>query len=169
MKIQSPMTPVITPVHRTLLAALFCFGALIAQSAFAQTEPTLAQRPAEKSPAKPTATSSSAPCATVLPTEDTVNSFLFQTFGYDSTITWKIEDIRPSEICGLAEVSVVITTPQGANANRLLVSSDGKHAVTGEVLPFGAKPYRGCPREARETCQWPRQGSGQRARHARRV
>ena len=30
---------------------------------------------------------------------------------------------------------------QGANPNRLLVSSDGKHAITGDVLPFGAKPF----------------------------
>lgn len=138
MTIQFPMTP----VHRGLLAALLCSGALIAQSAFAQAQPTLAQRPTEKPAAKSTASSSSAACTTVLPSEDTVNSFLFQTFGYDPAITWKIEDIRPSEIPGLAEVSIVITTPQGANANRLLVSSDGKHAISGDLLPFGAHPYR---------------------------
>jgi hypothetical protein len=58
----------------------------------------------------------------VLPTEETVNSFLFQMFGYDPTVTWKVADIRPSEVPGLAEVSVVITNPQGSNQNRLLVS-----------------------------------------------
>jgi protein-disulfide isomerase len=67
---------------------------------------------------------------------------LFQTFGYDPAITWKITDIRPSEVPGLAEVSVVITTAQGANSNRLLVSSDGKHAISGDLLPFGAHPYQ---------------------------
>src|SRR5208282_2098363 len=40
-----------------------------------------------------------------------------------------------------AEVSIVITNPQGSNPNRLLVSSDGKRAITGEILPFGAKPF----------------------------
>jgi protein-disulfide isomerase len=114
----------------------------MAQSAIAQTQPTLMQRSAEK----PAAGSSSAACTTALPTEDTVNSFLFQTFGYDPTITWKIADIRPSEMPGLAEVSIVITTPQGANSNRLLVGSDGKHAISGDLLPFGAHPYQ----EARE-------------------
>jgi protein-disulfide isomerase len=126
----------------TLLTALVYGGALIAQSAIAQTQPTLAQRPAEKPAARSVASSSSAACTTVLPTEDTVNSFLFETFGYDPTITWKIADIRPSEMPGLADVSIVITTAQGANSNRLLVSSDGKHAISGDLLPFGAHPYQ---------------------------
>ena len=77
----------------------------------------------------------------VLPSEDTVNSFLFQTFGYDLGISWKIMDIRPSEIEGLAEVDVNVSGPQGTSPNKLLVSSDGKHMVSGEILPFGAKPF----------------------------
>jgi len=136
-----------TSLHCIRLAGLLLCGVLSAPIAFAQasTQPTLSERPPAKSASKPASALSAAP-ATVLPSEDTVNSFLFQTFGYDPTITWKVEDIRPSEIPGLAEVTIVITTPQGATPNRLFVSSDGKHAITGEVLPFGAKPYD----EARE-------------------
>ena len=133
-------------MYSTLLTALVYGGALMAQSAFDQTQPTLMQRPTEKPAGKSAASSFSAACTTALPTEDTVNSFLFQTFGYDPAITWKIADIRPSEMPGLAEVSIVITTAQGANSNRLLVSSDGKHAISGDLLPFGAHPYQ----EARE-------------------
>jgi len=70
-----------------------------------------------------------------------MNSFLFQMFGYDPAITWKIGEIHPSEIEGLAEVMVVISNPQGATPSRLLVSSDGKHVISGEILPFGAKPF----------------------------
>jgi len=76
-----------------------------------------------------------------LPSEETVNSFLFQMLGYDPAITWKVNEIRPSEISGLAEVTFVITNSQGANQNRLLVSADGKHAIQGEILPFGARPF----------------------------
>jgi protein-disulfide isomerase len=76
-----------------------------------------------------------------LPSEDTVNSFMQQTFGYDSTITWKIVSIKPSEAEGLAEVVVVITSPKGQQGTTLYVTPDGKHALTGEILPFGAKPY----------------------------
>jgi protein-disulfide isomerase len=118
-----------TCTHRTLLAALLLSGIAIAQPA-----PTLQTRPA----AKPAAT---AAVATVLPSEDTVNSFLFQMFGYDATITWKVGDIRPSEVPGLAEVTITVNNAQGSNQNRLLISSDGKHAITGDVLPFGAKPF----------------------------
>ncbi len=121
-----------TLMHRTLLAALLFSGIAIAQ-----TQPA---HPA-KAAAKAAATSAAAEGTTVLPTEDTVNSFLFQMFGYDATITWKVNEIRPSEVPGLAEVSIVLTNPQGSNPSRLLVSADGKHALTGEILPFGAKPF----------------------------
>jgi protein-disulfide isomerase len=122
-----------TNMYRTLLGVILLSG----MTAIAQTQPTLQSRPA----AKPAARTSSASDATGLPSEDTVNSFLMQMFGYDPTITWKVNDIRPSEVPGLAEVLIVITNAQGSNPNRLLVSSDGKHAITGDVLPFGAKPF----------------------------
>lgn len=77
-----------------------------------------------------------------LPSEETVNSFLQQTFGYDSTVTWKISAIKPSIAEGLAEVDVVLTNSQGQSATTLYVTPDGKHALTGEILPFGAKPYQ---------------------------
>ena len=119
-------------MHRTLLAALLLSGIGIAQPV-----PTLQTRPA----AKPVTASSANAGTTVLPTEDTVNSFLFQMFGYDPTITWKVIEIRPSEVPGLAAVSIVITNAQGSNPNRLLIGSDGKSAITGDILPFGAKPF----------------------------
>ncbi len=97
--------------------------------------------PATKAAAKPTEAASSTKVATVLPSEDTVNSFLFRMFGYEPTLTWKVVDIRPSEVPGLAEVSVVVTNAQGSSQNRLLVSSDGKHAIAGDIMPFGAKPF----------------------------
>ena len=120
-------------MYRTLLGILLLSGI----TAIAQTQPTLQSRPA----AKAANSASSAGDATGLPSEDTVNSFLMQMFGYDPTITWKVNDIRPSEVPGLAEVLIVISNAQGSNPNRLLVSSDGKHAITGDVLPFGAKPF----------------------------
>lgn len=141
-----------TRIHCTLLAALLLSGIAIAQ-----TKPSLLTRPAAKQPAP------AAEVATVLPTEDTVNSFLFQMFGYDSTITWKVSEIRPSEISGLAEVSVVITNPQGSNLNRLLVSSDGKHAISGDILPFGAKPFEEARAKLESGVNGPAKGSAKAA------
>ncbi len=114
-----------TSIHRTLLAVLLLSGI-----AAAQAKPALQARPA----ATPGTT-------TALPTEDTLNSFLFQMFGYDPTVTWKVTSIRPSEVPGLAEVTVLITNEKGPAQNKLLVSEDGKHAITGDILPYGAKPF----------------------------
>ena len=80
--------------------------------------------------------------STNLPSEETVNSFLQQTFGYDSTVTWKITAIKPSIAAGLAEVDVVLSNSQGQSVTTLYVTPDGKHALTGDILPFGAKPYQ---------------------------
>jgi protein-disulfide isomerase len=117
-----------THMLRTLLTALLLSGIAIAQA-----------QPAHSAP-KPV-TTASASVDTALPSEDTVSAFLFQMFGYDPTITWKVAEIRPSEVPGLADVTVVVTNAQGSNPNRLLVSADGKHAVVGDILPFGAKPF----------------------------
>jgi protein-disulfide isomerase len=111
------------------------FTLLLAGSlASAQTtppKPTLTKRP-EKAP-----TSDS----TNLPSEATVGSFLHQQFGYQPDLTWKISSIKPSIITGLAEVSVVLASPQGQQLTRFYVAPDGEHALVGEVIPFGAKPF----------------------------
>jgi protein-disulfide isomerase len=79
--------------------------------------------------------------AAVLPSEETVDAFMKQWLGYDPTLTWKVADIRPSKAAGLAEVTVVISNPQGTQASTLYVAPDGTHALIGEILPFGARPF----------------------------
>jgi|HubBroStandDraft_6_1064221.scaffolds.fasta_scaffold16954_4 protein-disulfide isomerase len=76
-----------------------------------------------------------------LPTEDTVNAFMQQTIGYDSSVTWKISAIKPSVAEGLSEVDVIMTNPKGQSLSTFYVTPDGKHALAGEIMPFGAKPY----------------------------
>jgi len=82
-----------------------------------------------------------------LPSEETVNSFLQQTFGYDPSVSWKVIEIRPAPAEGLAEVLVQISNAQGKQGSKLYVTPDGKHAITGDLMPFGAKPFE----DARET------------------
>jgi protein-disulfide isomerase len=76
-----------------------------------------------------------------LPSEATVESFLHEQFGYQSDMTWKISSIRPSIIDGLAEVTVVLANQQGQQLSRFYVGKDGEHALVGDVIPFGAKPF----------------------------
>ena len=77
-----------------------------------------------------------------LPSEDVVNSFMQQTFGYDSSVTWKIASIKPSLADGMAEVVVVLGNSQGQQLTTFYVTADGKHALVGDLIPFGAKPYQ---------------------------
>lgn len=79
--------------------------------------------------------------STRLPSEETVNAFLKQMFGYDPAVSWKILTIRPSRAQGLSEVIVVISNAQGQQNSRLYVTGDGQHAVVGDIIPFGAHPF----------------------------
>src|SRR6266481_6980432 len=79
--------------------------------------------------------------STRLPSEETVNAFMKQMFGYDPSVSWKIAAIRPSEAEGLTEVLVVLSNSQGQQNSRLYVTTDGKHAVVGDIIPFGDHPF----------------------------
>lgn len=98
-------------------------------------------KPAQSKPAQKSTNSESAVVKANLPSEQTVNAFLQQMFGYDQSLTWKVNDIKPSKAEGLTEVSVTLSNPQGAQAVTMYVTPDGKHALVGELMPFGAKPF----------------------------
>ena len=94
-----------------------------------------AQSPATTKPADSSAS------ALNLPSEATVDSFMQQTFGYEQQVSWKIASIKPAPVPGLVQVDVVLATPQGQQASRFYVTADGEHAVVGDIIPFGAKPF----------------------------
>lgn len=106
--------------------------------AFAQAKPAHPARAKAAPAAKP---ATSAAPATAMPSEEEVNTFLYQMFGYNPTLSWKVSEIRPTRVAGLTEVTVVITDPQGSNGQKFYVTADGKHAVTGEIIPFGPTPF----------------------------
>ena len=70
-----------------------------------------------------------------------MNSFMQQTFGYEPGVTWKVSSIKPAPVPGLAQVDVILASPQGQQLSRFYVTADGEHAVVGEIIPFGAKPF----------------------------
>jgi protein-disulfide isomerase len=107
---------------------LLCLLTLAGICAVAQTSTKPAEKPA-------------ADAAVNLPSEATVDSFLHQTFGYQPDITWKISSIKPAGVGGLAEVTVVLASPQGQQLSRFYVTPDGGHALTGDIIPFGARPF----------------------------
>jgi len=96
--------------------------------------------------------------ATKLPSEETINAFMHQMFGYQPEMKWQIVSVKPSEAEGLAEVDVVMSTPQGQQSNRLYVSADGKHAVVGDIIPFGARPFDSTNAELQKGVNGPTRG-----------
>ncbi len=93
-----------------------------------------------------------------LPSEDTVNSFLHEMFGYDSSLSYKVGSIKPAAAAGVAEVTVVLSSAQGQSANKLYITADGKHALVGEMIPFGAHPFAADNKRLRESAKGPTRG-----------
>src|ERR1700722_4105846 len=118
---------------RRFLNSIFVF-LLAGGLAAAQTTPAA---PSAAKPAAKLGTHASAE----LPSEATVDAFLHQQFGYQADLTWKISSIRPSSVEGLAEVTVVLASPQGQQVTKFYVAPDGEHALVGDIIPFGAHPF----------------------------
>jgi protein-disulfide isomerase len=108
--------------------------------------------------AQQTPSSHAAKTTANLPSEETVNAFLHQWFGYDTSLTWKIVSIKPSEIEGLSEINAVLSGAQGQQQLKLYVTPDGKHAVNGEIMPFGAHPFATDQKELERGINGPSRG-----------
>jgi protein-disulfide isomerase len=76
-----------------------------------------------------------------LPDESTVLAFYNRMFGFQPNLNFKVADIRWSDVPGIAEVTAIANTPEGQQVAKLYVTADGKHAISGEMIPFGADPY----------------------------
>jgi len=126
------------------IGILLVAGSLAAAQITAQTTTQTTAQTATKPAAAKTAPAKSEPSAGAtgdLPSEATVDSFLHQQFGYEADLTWKIVSIKPSAIQQLAEVTVVLANQQGQQLTHFYVAPDGQHAMAGEIIPFGAKPF----------------------------
>jgi protein-disulfide isomerase len=119
-------------MHRQVLSVVFIM--LLAAMVVAQQKSPTPAHPATKPAATPGVNPS-------LPSEETVNAFMQQMFGYDPQLTWKVASIKPATAEGLAEVNVLISSPQGQQNTKLYVTADGRHAVIGDIIPFGTHPF----------------------------
>src|SRR5271165_2542689 len=102
---------------------------------------TLGIGAAQASPTPKSADNTAAAPPVNLPSEAIVDSFMQQTFGYEPGVSWKISSIKPAPVPGLAQIEVILASPQGQQLSRFYVTADGEHAVVGEIIPFGAKPF----------------------------
>src|SRR6202045_4331560 len=108
--------------------------ALVGACSFSAAQAAGAAKPADQHQA-------SSAAGVKLPSEATVDSFMQQTFGYEAQISWKIASIKPAPVPGLGQVDVILASPQGQQLSRFYVTPDGEHAVVGDIIPFGARPF----------------------------
>ncbi len=78
------------------------------------------------------------------PTVATVNAFLKQLWGYDPQRIWQVEAIQKTQVPGLSRVTVYIASaadPSKVQGSQFFVLPDGKHAISDDILSFGAQPF----------------------------
>ena len=127
-------------------------------SASVTTKPSAPPKARSATPASKSAANVPKSSAAGLPTEEEVNGFLHAQVGFDSQTNWKILSIKPSKAAGLAEVNVQISSPQGSATQQFFVSADDKHAVFGEIVPFGKHPFEEARLELEKKAKGPARG-----------
>ena len=111
---------------------------LLSVSLFAQT--------AEKKPALKAASTASSDAAQPTlpegaPTQALADAYFKRMFGYDPNLQVKVLSIGVSAIPEMYEISTLFVTPEGQQVEHWFISKDLKHAIPGDILPFGADPF----------------------------
>ena len=78
------------------------------------------------------------------PTVEEVNGFLNAMWGYDEGRTWSVAGVLKTPAPGVAKVVVYVADKAnpGKSAQTIFYTlPDGKHAIAGEVIDFGPKPF----------------------------
>jgi len=103
----------------------------------------LAQTAAKKTSAKPApvAEAESAAVPAGAPTQAVAEEYFKRMFGYDPNLQVKVLSIGVSAIPELYEITSLFITPEGQQSGHWFISKDLKHAIAGDILPFGADPF----------------------------
>lgn len=97
------------------------------------------------------------------PSVETVNSFLKQLWGYDPNREWQVEAILKTPAQGVSKVIVYVAEKGVANSKpsgtEFFVLPDGKHAIAGDVISFGATPFADARKTLQERADGPARGA----------
>lgn len=116
------------------------------------TAPTAPVQTLPKTPANPFPPVDPKNFTAKSPTVETVNSFLHAIWGFDENREWSVSSIEPTMAPGVVQVHVFVsekTQPGRLAQTTIFVTPDGKHAIAGDVVNFGAQPFA----ETRATLQ----------------
>jgi protein-disulfide isomerase len=96
------------------------------------------------------------------PTVAEVNSFLTAIWGYDPNRIWSVAAILKTPAPGVAKVVVFIADKTKASTGQsaaFYITPDGKHAIAGDVIDFGAKPFADARKKLQESADGPAEGA----------
>ena len=96
------------------------------------------------------------------PTPAEVDSFLKAIWGYDENRTWSVAAIQKTSAPGVAKVVVLVedkSQPGRGTQTVFFTTPDGKHAIAGEVMDFGPKPFAATRNLLREEAKGPARGA----------
>lgn len=108
------------------------------------TAPTAPVQTLPKTPANPFPPVDPKNFTAKSPTVETVNSFLHAIWGYDENREWSVAAIEPTMAPGVVQVHVFVsekTQPGRLAQTTIFITPDGKHAIAGDVVNFGAQPF----------------------------
>jgi protein-disulfide isomerase len=135
---------------------LKCSAVLVLSfSLFAQTS---ANQPASQPAPQPAAAAAAPALPPGAPTLALAEAYFKRMFGYDSNLQVKVVNIGLSPIPELYEIAAVFTTPEGQQAGHWYISKDLKHAIAGDLLPFGVDPFEPERRELAKSAFGPTKG-----------
>ncbi len=92
------------------------------------------------------------------PSKEAIDAFVRGQVGTNPSITWVTADTKPDALSNLTGVQIIMTTPQGSGGQIFFVTADGKHALFGDVSPFGADPYAAARAELARGVNGPAEG-----------
>lgn len=78
------------------------------------------------------------------PSREEVDAFLKSLWGYDDNRIWSVAAILKTTAPGVAKVVVLVgdkSQPGKTQTSEFYTTPDGKHAIAGQVVEFGAKPW----------------------------
>lgn len=96
------------------------------------------------------------------PTVETVNAFLTQLWGFDENRIWSVGAILSTDAPGVSKVVVLVadkTQPGKTQQTVFYTTPDGAHAIAGNVIDFGAKPFAGAGKLLMERANGPSRGA----------
>jgi protein-disulfide isomerase len=96
------------------------------------------------------------------PTTALVDSFLKAEWGYDPNRIWSVAAIQKTPAPGVSRVVVFVadkTKPTKLSDEVLYITPDGKHAIAGAVVSFGANPFAETRKTLQEQANGPAEGA----------